>query len=134
MKNTLKSAAVAALVGLSAPAAAAPDLSAVPGAGSCAWGEEIDSIAASMTTVWINGASYYVKGYENRLAFIEELQRCGADDAVVYFELWRRDRRVVNTTALIGLVPVLQPTWVATGIFAVMAGQHKLEMMNAIAY
>jgi len=116
---------------LAGPAAAAPNLDALPG-GGCPWSEGIESASASMSTVYINHDAYYVKGYENRAVFMQHLQSCGEADAAAAFEMWQRDRRRVGTTAVVGIIPALQPLWIGTGVFAVLAGQHKLQMLNAL--
>jgi len=121
---------VSALAAMPA-AATTPNLDALPG-GGCPWADGIDSLAASMTTVYINGEAYYVKGYENRMAFKDYLRACDEAEAMLAFELWRRDRRGVNTTGIIGIVPALQPLWIGTAVFAVMAGSHKLQMLYAL--
>lgn len=113
-----------------APAAAAGPLDAVPGSG-CPW-SEVETVAATMTTVYINGEAYYVSGYEARTQFLSYLHSCDNPAAAASFEMWRQDRRATNITAISGIF--VAPVWIGTAIFGMRAGGHKLQMMDELLH
>lgn len=76
-------------------------------AGECRIESEHPNVHASMTRVSIDGSVYPVVGGGARFAFSSMLHDCDMDSAAYAFDEWRHQRRVTNTTAIVGGLTVL---------------------------
>lgn len=96
----------------------------VSAAVDCPYGP-IGSAWGSFGRLVINGQTYDVTGYENRVVVIDALQRCGLTEAAHTFERWRSYRRTTNIACatLVGCYPFGIGIW-----SAVRAGKERREL------
>jgi hypothetical protein len=87
--------------------------------------------SATMTTIRIGRERILVRGLAARMSASTRLRDCGLDEAANYLDEWRRQRRLTNGTAIIG-VTVLGVTIFATPFHALSAGRKKALMVQAI--
>lgn len=95
-------------------------------AAECPW-DEVESVQAKMTKVYVNGTEYKVRGADARTAFEETLGACEEPEAAEEFKRWRANRRMTNTyTALV----LAGPTGLLAIFSAINAGARKKAMVS----
>ncbi|HHO53891.1 MAG TPA: hypothetical protein ENK18_24220 [Deltaproteobacteria bacterium] len=98
----------------------------------CDWGDEVESVYATMTTITINGQIYPVRGQTERSMFAARLRECGVDPrAVKAFEDWRAMRRWTNISGIVGACCFF-PALMATPVTAILAGNRQEELLLAL--
>jgi hypothetical protein len=97
----------------------------------CAWGDKVESISATMTTVTVNGQVFPVRGTDARSAFMATMRECGASESTIdAFEEWRSLRQWTNTSA--GAACCLVFPIVATPVTAFAAGEAKKDLLELL--
>lgn len=114
---------LALLLSLTQPASAAE---------TCPW-PKVEDASASMSTVYVNGRSYFVRGGRNWREFEQTLNDCGEGEAARHLRAWRANRRVTNATAIVGLL-VFWPALIVTPVTAILAGGQKDAMLDELEH